>query len=158
MIWTPEQVEARLIEWAHVRRIEPDREYGWLYDSGTYWPEIKRDDLEVWVNALDKAGRHEDMEEPRVPSTPEEISRADASGMWLLFLPDIGDRRIVTSVVVWKMFNPRKERIAWDEIRFHRDVRGGSRLLRRNYKNALEWIALALVCKTSEMRMSKKCA
>lgn len=147
MIWTPEAVEARLIEWAAVLRKLPDREMHWLYSSNTFWPEIKRDDLEVWVNALEKQGRHEDMEEPRVPATSAEIARYQEASQWFAYLPQVQDRKLVTAVVVWKMFNPHRVEVGWQSVRNNTKTYGDARRLRTTYKNSLEWIALALVCK-----------
>lgn len=133
--WTAGQVEARLIEWWETLCKLPDKELGWLYGSKTYWPDIRREYLEVWVNALEAEGRHDDMKSPHVPATPDEIKRYEDASTWFSWLPRTSDKKLV-ALVIYKM--RYQSRIHWDEVGRKLEFRAHRSTVKRRYERCID--------------------
>ena len=140
--WTPGRVEQRVIEWADTLWRLTDREHGWIYGQKTFWPETLREIQDVFSNAVENDGKHEDMLPPRLPATSQAVDHFYETSEWFLWLPDIRDRRIVTAVADW--LRRPYARINWYFVQRVSGVFLHPRTMRRLYLNALCDIARQL--------------
>lgn len=78
------QIEAHLREAFQTLRALPDKEWSWLTSGQrSSWPDTLREAAQVFANAVEQGGRHEDMRVPRLPPTPVQIDRMLPTLLWL---------------------------------------------------------------------------
>jgi hypothetical protein len=134
--WTSELVEKRLIEAADTLRRMSDREWGWLYKSKTYWPDVKQTEAEIFSNAVENGGLHAAMEEPYVPAARDAIGRYWETVDWYKFVKEPADRKITWAVAV-SLTRPNKL-VSWGMVKNSTGIYLHYTTLARRYKSAVD--------------------
>lgn len=128
------EVERRLVEATWTLRRLPDRESGYIYNSGVFWPDMRKERSD-YLEPVSSVGLRK-----KSPPTAAEVSRMQPALDLMLLLPCKDDRRLVFFAAYHQDGEP-SVRISWSKVRRSLDVNASRWTLKRNYDSALMFLA-----------------